>query len=173
MWTTSWERRNFRACRLAGTPPRRPSVIISSATGRTSFAFATVVLIRPCSIRAAVRLAYSAFRWAESRPSFLPARWWRTGLGAPAAAVLAAQGQAVRCERLLDLFDRLLAEVRYRSQLVLGLDDEVADRLDPDALEAVVGTDAELELLDREVLHPVRERGFHACAAVGRGGGLA
>jgi hypothetical protein len=37
-------------------------------------------------------------------------------------------------------------------------DHEVADRLDADALEAVVRADAELELLDREVLHPVRER---------------
>ena len=59
---------------------------------------------------------------------------------------------------LLDLLDRLLAEVRDRRELVLGLRDEVADRLDPDALEAVVRPDAELELLDREVLHPVGER---------------
>ena len=44
------------------------------------------------------------------------------------------------------------------AELVLALHDEVADRLDADALEAVVRADAELELLDREVLHPVRER---------------
>src|SRR5436853_6437564 len=74
-----------------------------------------------------------------------------------AASVVAAQAQPVLCERLLDLFDRLLAEVRDRAELVLGLRHEVADRLDADALEAVVGADAELELLDREVLHPVRE----------------
>jgi len=43
------------------------------------------------------------------------------------------------------------------AKLVLGLDDQVADRLDADALEAVVRAHAELELLDREVLHPVRE----------------
>src|SRR5215211_6380396 len=71
---------------------------------------------------------------------------------------VAAEIQAVRGQRLLDLFDRLLAEVRDRGQLVLALHDEVADRLDADALEAVVRADAELELLDREVLHPVRER---------------
>src|SRR3954447_7580975 len=71
---------------------------------------------------------------------------------------LPAQVEAVRLERLLDFLDRLLAEVRDRGQLVLALDDEVADRLDADALEAVVRADAELELLDREVLHPVRER---------------
>src|SRR6188472_2973475 len=75
-----------------------------------------------------------------------------------AAAVLAAQRQAVRGEGLLDLFDRLLAEVRDRGELVLGLRDEVADRLDADALQAVVRAHAQLELLDREVLHPVRER---------------
>src|SRR5438067_10804549 len=90
-----------------------------------------------------------------------------------AAAVLPTQGEAVRRERFLDLFDRLLAEVRDRSELVLRLHDEIADRLDPDALEAVVRADAELELLDREVLHPVGERRLRAAAAVGGSGRLA
>src|SRR5438132_12890830 len=92
---------------------------------------------------------------------------------AAAAAVLAAQRQAMRGERLLDFLDRLLAEVRDCGQLVLGLDDEVADRLDPDALEAVVRAHSELELLDREVLHPVRKRRLRAAAAVRRSRGLA
>src|SRR6266498_97907 len=65
---------------------------------------------------------------------------------APAAALVTAQREPVRVERLLDLLDRLLAEVRDRGQLALGLDDQVADRLDPDPLEAVVRADAELEL---------------------------
>src|SRR4051795_3881262 len=90
-----------------------------------------------------------------SRPSFLPERACRMAL--LAASVVAAEPQAVLGQRLLDLFDRLLAEVRDRSELVLGLRDEVADRLDADALEAVVRAHAELELLDREVLHPVGE----------------
>src|SRR6266536_2640626 len=94
-------------------------------------------------------------------------------LGAPAAAVVAAERQAVLPERLLDLFDRLLAEVRDRGQLVLGLHDEIADRLDPDALQAIVGTDSELELLDREILHPVSERRLGAAASVRRRCGLA
>src|SRR2546421_11896268 len=75
-------------------------------------------------------------------------------------ALVAPQGQTVSGQRLLDLFDRLLAEVRDRGELVLALHDEVADRLDADTLQAVVRADAELELLDREVLHPVRERRF-------------
>src|SRR3954470_5196096 len=82
-------------------------------------------------------------------------------------AVVAAELETVLLQGLLDLFDRLLAEVRDRRELVLGLDDEVADRLDADALQAVVGADAELELLDREVLHPVRERDLGRAAAVG------
>src|SRR5213082_2990600 len=70
----------------------------------------------------------------------------------------ATKSETVLLQRLLDLFDRLLAEVRDRCELGLRLGDEVADRLDADALQAVVRADAELELLDREVLHPARER---------------
>src|SRR5438270_7236073 len=84
-----------------------------------------------------------------------------------------AQREAVRGERLLDLLDRLLAEVRDRGQLGLRLRHEVADRLDADALEAVVRADAELELLDREVLHPVRERDLGPRAVAGSGRRLA
>ena len=76
-------------------------------------------------------------------------------------------------QRLLDLLDRLLAEVRDRSELGLRLRDEVADRLDADALQAVVRADAELELLDREVLHPAGERDAGRLRpALGRRGGL-
>src|ERR1700690_327639 len=73
-------------------------------------------------------------------------------------SLVAPQPQAVRREGLLHFLDRLLAEVRDRRKLGLRLGDEIADRLDADALQAVVRPDAELELLDREVLHPVRER---------------
>src|SRR6478735_506856 len=76
--------------------------------------------------------------------------------------LVAPQVEAVRREGLLDLLDRLLAEVRDRGELVLRLADQVADRLDADALQAVVRADTELELLDREVLHPVRERGLRS-----------
>src|SRR5437868_8863426 len=121
--------------------------------------------MRPCSISEHARFAYSALRCDASRPSFFPVRAWRMALlEAPAVA---PQRQTVLPERLLDLFDRLLAEVRDGGELVLGLHDEVADRLDADALEAVVRADAELELLDREVLHPVRERSLGADAAAG------
>src|SRR3954462_734057 len=87
--------------------------------------------------------------------------------------LLAPQVEAVSLERLLDFLDRLLAEVRDRGELVLGLRDEVADRLDADALEAVVRADAELELLDREVLHPVSEGLGGRTAVRRRGDGLA
>src|SRR5262249_57144444 len=72
-----------------------------------------------------------------------------------AGAVLAAEVEAVLLEGLAYLLDRLLAEVRDRGQLLFRLHHEVADRLDPDPLEAVVGPGAELALLDLEVLHPV------------------
>ena len=49
--------------------------------------------------------------------------------------------------------DRLLPEVRDRSELSVGLGHQVTDRLDTNTLQAVVAAYAELELLDREVLH--------------------
>src|SRR6185436_18556325 len=150
MCAISLERRNATACRWAATSPRLPSVIICSTIGRTSLALASVVLMRPCSISAAARLAKSAFLCAASRPSFLPDFWC---LNAP---LFVPECQAVGLEGLADFLDRLLAEVGDRGELALRLGDEVADRLDADALEAVVAPHAELELLDREVLHPVR-----------------
>src|SRR5215211_9434378 len=67
-----------------------------------------------------------------------------------------AQAEPAALERLDDLVDRLLAEVRDRVELVLGLGDEVADRLDARALEAVVRAHAQLQLLDQDVVHRVR-----------------
>src|ERR1700709_181725 len=69
-----------------------------------------------------------------------------------------AQRQTARVQRLDDLVDGLLAEVRDRGELALGLRDEVADGLDARALQAVVGADAELELLDEDVVHRALRR---------------
>src|SRR5438093_863335 len=44
-----------------------------STKGRTSLAFSTVVIIRPCSKRALAKLRFSAKRWLALRPSFRPA----------------------------------------------------------------------------------------------------
>src|SRR3954452_19372929 len=93
----------------------------------------------------------------RGRASFLPSRAAsRLALERPAA--VAAEVEPVLLQGLLDLLDRLLAEVRDRGELVLRLHHEVTDRLDADALQAVVRADTELELLDREVLHPVQVR---------------
>src|SRR5512137_2331242 len=61
-------------------------------------------------------------------------------------------------ELVLDLVDALLAEVGDVEQLGLRLGDQVADGLDALALEAVVRTDAELELLDEHVVHAAAGR---------------
>src|SRR5688572_278843 len=75
------------------------------------------------------------------------------------ASLRRAQVQASRPQRLDDLLDRLATEVRDRVQLRLRLLEQVADGLDAGALEAVVRADAELELLDQDVVHPVRAAG--------------
>src|SRR5215469_10981951 len=51
---------------------------------------------------------------------------------------------------LLDLLDRLGAEVADVQQILLAAGDKLADGVDALALEAVVGPDGEIELLDRQ-----------------------
>src|SRR5436190_315217 len=83
-----------------------------------------------------------------------------------------AQLQPARVQRFDDLLDRLAAEVRDRVELRLRLLQELADGLDAGALQAVVRADAELELLDQDVVHPVR--GAPGSRTRGRGlGGVA
>src|SRR3954447_19852161 len=100
-----------RACRRACRSPRLASVISFSTSGLTALAFASVVLIRSCWMTSLERLASSALRCAESRESLGRVFWWRI------CSVL-AEVQAARVERLDDLVDRLLAEVRDRGELV-------------------------------------------------------
>src|SRR3954470_16063157 len=140
-----------------------------STSGLTAFAFASEVLIRSCWMTSLQRLASSALRWAASRLSLWRVFWWRMAAGIVGVVggrrgfLVVAQVQPARVQRLDDLVDRLLAEVRDRVELALGLRDEVADGLDPGALEAVVRAHAELELLDEDVVH---RAGLAATAAV-------
>ncbi len=60
------------------------------------------------------------------------------------------QRQAHVVELLLDLFDRLGAEVADVEQVLLGAGHELAHRVDALALQAVVGADREVQLLDRQ-----------------------
>src|SRR4051794_6084521 len=72
--------------------------------------------------------------------------------------LVGSQRQPPLREGLDHLVDRLLAEVRDGGELALRLRHEVADRLDARPLEAVVGADAELELLDEDVVHRAAAR---------------
>src|SRR5215213_11165556 len=136
------------ACLRACRSPRLASVMSFSSSGLTALAFASVVLMRSWSMTSTHRFASSDLRCAESRDSLWRVFWWRIG-----SCLVRPEVEASLRERLDDLVDRLLAEVRDRRQLALGLGDEVADRLDPRPLEAVVGAHAELELLDQDVVH--------------------
>src|SRR3954449_9382368 len=136
------------ACRRACRSPLRASVISFSISGLTALALAWVVLIRSWSMTSMHRLASSALRCAASRESLWRGFLWRMSV--------LAQVEPAGVERLDDLVDRLLAEVRDRVELALGLRDEVADGLDPRPLEAVVGAHTELELLDEDVVHRAR-----------------
>src|SRR5688572_32732604 len=117
--------------------------------------------MRSWSITSRHRFMNSALRCAGSRDSFPLCFRWRMAEG----TLPGAQPQPTCVEGLLDLLDRLAAEVRDRGELGLGLLHEVADRLDAGSLEAVVRAHAQLELLDQDVVHPARARRARAVAA--------
>src|SRR5215216_1734250 len=150
------------ACRRACRSPFLASVISFSSSGLTALALASVVLMRSWSMTSTHRLASRALRCDASRESLCRVFWWRTG--GRRFYLVGPQRQTALGQGLDDLVDRLLAEVRDRRQLALGLRDEVAHGLDARALEAVVGADAELELLDQDVVHRAAAR-----APAGRG----
>src|SRR3954453_13635786 len=129
----------------------------SSSSGLTALALASLVRMRSCSMTSLQRFCRSALRCAASRESLWRVFWWRMSV--------LTQAQPAGVERLDDLVDRLLAEVRDRGELALGLRDQVADGLDARALEAVVGADAELELLDEDVVHRALPRRARAVDA--------
>src|SRR4051794_41598694 len=106
------------------------------------------------------RFASSALRCEASRESLWRVFWWRI------AVLILTEIETARVQRLDDLVDRLLAEVRDRVELALGLRDQIADRLDAGPLEAVVRPHAELELLDEDVVHRAAGRGRCRAAAV-------
>src|ERR1044072_5248853 len=60
------------------------------------------------------------------------------------------QTEAHAGELHLDLVDRLLPEIPYIEQVGLGAADELTDRVDALAPQAVVRADGEVQLLDRQ-----------------------
>src|SRR3954463_1320801 len=110
------------------------------------------------------RFINSALRCAESRESLCLFFWWRMGSEAVYAVAVGLGGPEVepaRLQRLDDLLDRLATEVRDRVQLGLRLLQQVADGLHARPLQAVVRPDAQLELLDQDVVLAVRATGRH------------
>src|SRR3954451_11874782 len=154
------------ACRRACWSPRLARVISFSISGLAALAFASVVLIRSCWMTSLERFISSALRCAESRLSLCRCFWWRMDGPEPSFRSGVAEVETARLQRLDDLLDRLATEVRDRRQLRLRLLQQVADRLHAGALQAVVGADPQLELLDQDVVHAVRAR----CARTGGDG---
>src|SRR5512133_789430 len=142
--TTALSRTTVRTWRRAATSPRLAKVISRSAWGRRRLALASVVRMRPSENRARARLAMSSFSWAGPPPRRGPL----VGVG---IWLFLPQGKAELLELLAHLVDRLGAEVADVEQVGLGLGDQLADRGDALALQAVVGADRQVELLDRRV----------------------
>src|SRR4051812_50215290 len=125
--------------------------------------------MRSCSMISLERFISSALRCAESRLSLCRCFWWRIG----SASLAVAQIQTARLQRLDDFLDRLATEVRDRGQLRLRLLQQLADRLNSRALEAVVGANAQLELLDQDVVHRAAAAGARSRADSGEAAGHA
>src|SRR5436190_9566625 len=132
-----------------------PSVIIGSATRRSSFALGSVVRISSCRSSDTVMFRSMARRCAEVRLSLRRPEPWRMGLGpvleTDRRPVLQfhAQGEAARREHFLDFVERLAAEVRRLEELCCGALAQVADGAGVFRLEPVGRAHGELEVVDR------------------------
>src|ERR1700760_3230822 len=120
-----------------------------SATGRRALAFASVVTIASAATSDDTRLAIIS-RWCDALP---PKR--RPFFGRPcmtsSLSAATAQRQATLVELLDDLVQRLLAEVGDGEQVVLGLEEQLADGVDLGPLETVAGALGQVEVLDGQV----------------------
>src|SRR5690348_2323364 len=139
-----------RACRS----PRLARVISFSTSGLTALALAWLVSIRSCSISCFERFESSASRWAESRLSLFRFFLCRIALR-PSLRLVRLQVQPAGVQGLDYFLDRLLTEVGNCVQFRARLAHEVTDGLDAGALQAVVGADAEFELLDQDLVEAV------------------
>src|SRR5512137_748405 len=145
------------ACRRACRSPRLPSVIIFSASGRISFAFATVVSIFSFLSNAVTSILSNALRCPLFLPNCLPAhacliirslskeglyfcgplRQEPPGLGHDLVIHFHSQAQSHAAQDLFDLVERLPAEVLGLEHLAFGLLYHLRDGLNPGILEAV------------------------------------
>src|SRR3989441_226203 len=174
----SWMSRSTSRRACSRLTSRLARVMSRSANGRSSFALGRVVRIRSRSNSAVARLRRSAVRWGVMRPSFrwatrclilYPCRSRRNERARAAAGLLLAvslrrrpgvelhaEGGAHPAQDLLDLVQRLAAEVLGLEHLGLGLLHELPDGPDVGVLEAVVGADGKLHLVHAlaELLRP-------------------
>src|SRR5688572_14480853 len=138
-----------------------------SASRRDSLALATVVSIRSYWNNAVTRLRSSARRCADVRLSLrwsLRCRMSALPLGAAAASGSGVEpdrslalvvrrdvhpeGQAHLAQNVLDLLERLAAEVAVLEHFAFALLHQVADVLDLGGAQAVARTHRQLQLLD-------------------------
>src|SRR5207302_529765 len=138
------------------------SVMMRSTQRRSSFAFASVVVIRPASSSDVQRFRISALRALVSRLRRRPLFRCRICL-AEYRVHLVGLHVSLLDQLLLDLVQRLAAEVPEAQELVLLLSQQLADRGDVVGLEAVEGPHREVELLDRDLVQAVA-RGLLAAA---------
>src|ERR1700716_3105959 len=98
------------------------AVVIRRATHRvSSLAFGSVVVMRPCSSSDVQRVRHSALRASVSRLKWRPAFWCRIQtLAAQDRAHLFGLDEALLDELLLDLFQRLAAEVPARGEVFVS-----------------------------------------------------
>src|SRR5260370_20440312 len=145
LWTMSRSSTTASARRREAIVPSLAVVINFSATGRRRRALVSVVRIRSSRNRAAARPASISLSWAGPDPSRAPFG----GLGTRSAPFPLLEAETQLGELLLDLLDGLLPEVADVEQVLLGSLDELADGGDALPLQAVVGANREVEVLDR------------------------
>src|ERR1700674_233715 len=134
-------------------------VMTFSTQRRSSLPLASVVSIRPWSSKDVTRLRLIALRCAVLRLNLRPAFWCRTrpSLLDQDLGQLFRRQEAALNQFFLDLVQGRAAEVAPAEQIFLAQPDQLADLGDLVRLQAVQGTNGQIEALDRHVRQPLGE----------------
>src|SRR5690606_11896333 len=149
-FTASGSTKYAAACLRAWRSPLLPRVIILSTSGFAALAFPAVVSILPCKTTDVTNPLRRAFLCPCVRPNFCRLIFQDDLLSSVIrmSVIRLPKAQVQGLELLFHFLERLLPEISDLHHVIFGPPGQLLDRVNPCPLEAVVGANRKIELLD-------------------------